>query len=201
MPSGTNTYRYDVDTEQLVARYAAGASINRLANDTGMTRTGIRERLTREGGIELRSKQDETTVGDGSQGTTDDSVVCDPNTVEGAARAVAGLFRYLNAATEPANAPQSLPSVPSVHRITGHLVTSVDRMGQFVEQLEAALRRHAGDPSLFDEHGPDHSAGDTVSEAASHLDEVRAGLGAAHAHLSKVQATAGGIGHRNTTHG
>lgn len=118
-----------------------------------------------------------------------------PDSVESATRALSDLVRYLNNATQPANASESLPSAPVVRRITGDLVTSTARLDQFVEQLDTALRRQGGDPSLFDERGPGYSASDTVAETSSHLDEVRSRLTSAHAHLGKAHSAVWRLGH------
>lgn len=73
------------------------------------------------------------------------------DSVATAAAALGALVRYLNNATQAGTAPVTLPYPASAHQVIADLATTVARLPQLLEQLQAVMRAQAADPRLYDD--------------------------------------------------
>lgn len=94
-----------------------------------------------------------------------------PDVVTEAAYALSALVRYLNNATGPGNAQQTLHWASTVDRVLGGVSGAVYGLGQLIPQLATALRTQATNPALYDDRH-DRPAAITATEAADVLHQA-----------------------------
>lgn len=75
----------------------------------------------------------------------------DREQVSEAAAALAALVRYLNNATGAGNGAKTLDRAATAYRVTNNLSAAAWGMDQLLAQLGDALRRQAGNRSLYDD--------------------------------------------------
>lgn len=113
------------------------------------------------------------------------------DSVADAARGAAVLVRYLNNAT---GARRTVDRGPTVYRVLGGVHALVVGLDQLLDQLAGAMRRQAGDPTLYDDRG-DRRAAPTALAVADYLEQARAASDAVVAALSAAHAAASHLGH------
>lgn len=99
-------------------------------------------------------------------------------TVIDAANAIPDLVRYLNNATQPGTAARTLAWANTIDALVSAIKTSVYRMDQLIDQLAAAARTQAADPSVYDARATTaaerHNEGaQQARELADKLNELR----------------------------
>lgn len=118
-----------------------------------------------------------------------------PEQVREAARGVSVLIRYLNNATGPGNGTNSLPYAPHTYRLIGSVRSTVAGLDQLLDQASAALRRHSGDSSLYDDRRADYVGAETASDAANALSEARHSLEQASSDVDQAWGLSSHLGH------
>lgn len=117
------------------------------------------------------------------------------DSVVGAALGAAALVRYVNNATRPGNGEWTLEWAAAVYGVVGGVHAVVAGLDQLLGQLVVAVRRQAGDPSLYDDRG-DRSAAGTAREVAESLGAARQRSRAVAAELEAARAAASHLGNR-----
>ncbi len=113
------------------------------------------------------------------------------DSVADAAWGAAALVRYLNNATW---LPQTVDRGPTVYRVVGGVHALIARLDQLLGQLADALRRQAGDPTLYDDRR-DRPGAPTALEVAHHLEQARAASHALTGALAAAHNVASHLGH------
>lgn len=117
-----------------------------------------------------------------------------PESVRSALAAAAELVRYANNATWQ---PYTLPYAPSVNRDMGKVGSIVYGLDQLLDQLGGALKRHAGDPTLYDDRR-DRTGKDTALAAVQEITSLRQTLFTLCKQVDKVQSLTNHLGHDST---
>lgn len=76
------------------------------------------------------------------------------DTVLEAARAVSGLVRYLNNATQPGTARYTLEWANTIDSVVSNVKSAVYGLDQLLDQLSSAAKAAAEDPTIYDANSP-----------------------------------------------
>lgn len=121
----------------------------------------------------------------------------DAAAVVSAAAALGELVRYLNNATGGSNTLRTLEFAPTTRKVTSRVTTAVARLDQLIEQMAAAMVRHAADATLVDERGEHVDPADAAGASREALADARQHLAAAAQSLRTAAQVADPLGHRD----
>lgn len=116
------------------------------------------------------------------------------DTVEDAARGMAYLGRYLNNATGPWNARQTLRYAPTVEVVLGGIESTAYGWDQLLRQLAAGMQGLMNDPTMYDDRH-DRPALTTATEAVGGFRTIQDRAAALAAAVSEVRGQTGHLGH------
>jgi hypothetical protein len=123
------------------------------------------------------------------------------DTVHSAAEAISGLVRYMNNATGPWNARNTLVYASDVDRILANLHGAVDLLPQLINQLRGFIADHSEAGEFYDDQergNPDRGV-ETAAELVDALGEVRSALGLLSIGLTSARRASNRLGNNDDT--